>query len=114
MGGSSSGIGHASFGSAIVGPAKLGEAACRLLREVTDLLSPKKEALSGLTSGQVLRIGVAGAVVVAFSGKHIVGSIDPVVAQKLEQCMNLGVEYEAEIVLIRGGIVRVEVRATRK
>lgn len=84
------------------------------LHEITNLSSPNPSVVRTLTPGDVLQVqlnpGPPRVVEVRDASGGIAGSITSAVLPRLVQCILRGRSYEAEVRVVRGGIVSVAVR----
>jgi hypothetical protein len=82
----------------------------------TPLNSPNPAALAGLKSGDVLAVRLqAGPPVVLVAlapGGQVVGSITAAAMAQIIACIRSGVQYQAEIRSIRGGVCTVRISRT--
>lgn len=85
---------------------------CATLRFETQLASPKAQVVAGLQAGDVLDIafGQGGnqVVVALFNGVEAGGIVDPHLNQ-LRKCMNQNEQFQARVLSITGGQVRIRV-----
>lgn len=108
---SGSGSDYTSYNPAPTG----GTDNCSRLVIETQLGSPKPDVVKLLNIGEMLDVGVhtasGMAVVVVFRGSDIVGGVASTQLAILRACLEKGVEYQAEVMAINQGQVRVRIRA---
>jgi hypothetical protein len=90
-----------------------GESNCERLHDETTLNSPNAEVVRTLHVGEILRLvarGSRGPLVAETAGGREAGSITSAVLARILKCITEGHEFVAEVKLVRGGQVNVEVR----
>jgi hypothetical protein len=99
------------------GPSGSGDSGvdCRELRFETTVSSPQPAAVANLQADEVLTIGIEQQatnrmVAVRDSNGDLVGSLTDHL-RELIRCIQEGVDYEATVLSIQGGAVRVRVQA---
>ena len=93
-----------------------GRAVCRSLDFLTALASPDPDGVDALREGDVLDVDliVERGVTVIGVRPHdgaVVGTVVFEQAAQLRSCLQQGFEYQARVISIEGGIVRVQISA---